>query len=162
MPNQPKPDSHSTLGGIFGGHEKKGPDPEISALRHEMNSISRRTRELEERSQNMRKRIQMTDQNLMNQNKRFAQDIKVVTSELNELKHIMNDLDNKMLLLIKELRMCARKEDLNVLEKYINIWEPINFMTRREAEKIIAETVEDYVDKIIKQKMAKHIEDRKV
>ena len=144
---QPPDAGQKSSGGLFGSHEKKGPDPEVMQIRNEFNSLSRRLREMEERTQNLRKKVQMTDQNLMSQNKKYRQELKVVNSELNELKHIMNDLDNKMILLIKELRMCARKEDVKVLQRYVDIWKPIEFVTRSEVEKIVKDKVEDATGK---------------
>ncbi len=155
-PNNPKNNkaqakSSGTFSNLFGGHEKKGPAPEVVSMRHDINSLSRRIRELEERAQNLRKKVQMTDYTQMNQNKRYQQEIKVINSEINDLRHIMNDLDNKMLLLIKELRMCAKKEDVKVLNKYIGMWEPINFVTRKEVENIVRDAIEELGDKLKKR-----------
>ena len=33
----------------------------------------------------------------------------------------------------------AKKEDVEVLQKYINLWEPVNFATRKEVEKLFSE-----------------------
>jgi len=41
--------------------------------------------------------------------------------------------------IIKELDIFAKKEQLKVLEKYINLWNPLNFVTTKEVEKIIEE-----------------------
>ena len=150
------------LGSLFGTKEKKKIDPEVVALRHDFNSLSRRLRELEERSQNLRKKVQMTDQNFMNQNKRSMQELKTVHSEMRELKHFMNDLDNKMLLLIKELRLCARKEEVKVLDRYISIWEPINFMSRKEAERYIAGLLEDMIPVVVEKNLDRIFKKRKL
>ncbi|MFP4423599.1 MAG: hypothetical protein ACLFP2_00040 [Candidatus Woesearchaeota archaeon] len=147
---------------LFGGHEKAGPDPELKSLRHDFSSLSRRLRELEERTQNLRKKIQMADQNFMSQNKKNIQGLRDSHAEINELKKFMNDLDNKLLLLIKELRMCARKEDVNELERYINIWEPINFVTRKEVEKILHQYFESMVEDVTKKTVEKILKDRKL
>ncbi|MGM5488354.1 MAG: hypothetical protein ACQESG_05380 [Nanobdellota archaeon] len=147
---------------LFGGHDKAAPDPELKNLRHDFSSLSRRLRELEERTQNLRKKIQMADQNFMSQNKKNAQDLREDRAEISELKKFMNDLDNKLLLLIKELRMCARKEDVKELERYINIWEPINFVTRKEVEKIMHQHFEPLVEDLVKKALHKHLKDRKV
>mgnify|MGYP006276268155 CR=1 FL=1 len=140
----PNKQQQGGLGGLFHGHKGPAIDPEeIRGLHHDMNSLSRRVRELEERSQNLRRKVQMTDNNLMSQNKKFRQELKTVNTDLNDMKNKMNDLDNKMLLLIKELRLCARNEEVKVLERYVNMWEPIRFVTRKEVERIVEDKVND-------------------
>ena len=32
---------------------------------------------------------------------------------------------------------CAKKEHVKVLEKYINMWEPVNFVTKKDVEDIV-------------------------
>lgn len=151
-PQQQQEAKHS----LFGAHEKKGPDPELASLRQEFNALTRRIREVEERYQNLRRKVQMTDQNIIGQNRKYMSELKVVNSDIMEIKHIINDLDNKMLLLIKELRMCARQEDLNVLEKYVAVWEPIRFVTRKEVERIMEDMIEPVIDKILARKLQEH------
>ena len=36
---------------------------------------------------------------------------------------------------------CAKTEDVQVLDRYINLWEPANFVTRTEVEKIVDEAI---------------------
>ena len=43
------------------------------------------------------------------------------------------------MLLVKELKMSATKEELSVLQKYLSYWEPLNFVTRQELDKILSE-----------------------
>ena len=52
-------------------------------------------------------------------------------------------------LIIKELQSVARKEEVKVLEKYINLWNPIKFVTSNEVEQIVNDALER------KQKRAK-------
>ncbi|MBI4448282.1 hypothetical protein HY643_04840, partial [Candidatus Woesearchaeota archaeon] len=37
----------------------------------------------------------------------------------------------------------AKKENVKVLEKYINLWNPLNFVTREEAKRIAKEVLEE-------------------
>lgn len=159
-PNAQKPQGNS-LGGLFGQQKPTGPSPEeIGQLRHDINSLSRRLRELEERNQNLRRKVQMTDQSMINQNRKYRQELNIVNSDMNELKHMMSELDNKMLLLIKELRMCARQEDLKVVEKYVQFWEPIKFVTRKEIERMMGSAFDDAFAKLIGDKVESIIEQK--
>ena len=49
----------------------------------------------------------------------------------------------KMKMIIKELKLCSKSEDLTVLKKYIDLWDPVRFVTQNEVEKIIEEKIEE-------------------
>ena len=54
----------------------------------------------------------------------------------------MQEIREKMGLIIKELQSVARKEEVKVLEKYINLWNPIKFVTSNEVEQIVNDALE--------------------
>ena len=54
---------------------------------------------------------------------------------LNEIE----DLKEKLSILGEENKLGATKEEVGVLQKYVNYWEPLNFVTRKEIDKIIDE-----------------------
>ena len=51
----------------------------------------------------------------------------------------LNNMKETNMHIIKELQGFARKENLKVLEKYINFWNPLNFTTEEEVIKLIEE-----------------------
>ncbi len=134
---------HSFGGSLFGKHESEAPTAAVSDLSNQINNISRRMRILEERYTNLRKNTQLTDQNVLRSNKEFQRELSVVKSDLTELRRDFTDLRDKVRLIVKELVECAKTEEVKVLEKYINMWEPVNFVTRNEAEKIVEEKLSE-------------------
>ena len=48
----------------------------------------------------------------------------------------------KIDLIIKELKLTAGKEELMTLKKYIDLWNPMNFVTQRDVERVIEEKLE--------------------
>ena len=126
---------------VFSHGQTAAPDP---GIRDEMVNIDRRLRVLEEGLTNMRRRFQVTEQNMLSKNRHFSTEIKTINSEINELKKEIMEIKERMLMMIKELQECAKKEEVKVLEKYINMWEPVNFVTKKD--------VEDIVRSIIKKK----------
>jgi len=62
-----------------------------------------------------------------------------LTSDINELKKEVNEIKDKVLEIIKELQSGANKSDVDVLRKYIEMWEPMNFVTHNEVQEIIDE-----------------------
>ncbi|MFH1510332.1 MAG: hypothetical protein ABIF10_01470 [Candidatus Woesearchaeota archaeon] len=124
--------------GLFGHEKKKDSSPDILA---EVNMIGRRLRVLEEQHTNLRRKMQVTDQNMLSYNKKNITEIRTVNMEINELRRTIEDVQSNILLIIKELRLCAKKEEVNVLQKYINMWEPVNFVTRLEVERIVEDSL---------------------
>ena len=115
---------------------------DLVQVSNELNNVSRRVRIMEERYINLRRKTQVTDQNMLLNNRRFANELKAVSDDVKEIKRNVLELNTKLKLIVKELRECAKKEDLNVLQKYIELWEPLNFVTRNEVEKLIQEALE--------------------
>ena len=54
----------------------------------------------------------------------------------------MQEMKDKLVLVIKELQTVARREEVKVLEKYINLWNPIKFVSQNEIEAIINEVLD--------------------
>ncbi|MBS3098134.1 hypothetical protein J4209_05050 [Candidatus Woesearchaeota archaeon] len=113
--------------------------PDISDLSSGLRDIGTRLRILEERYTNLQTKTQITEQNMLSRNKLLSTEIKATNLDIHEIKRELIEIKDRILLLIKELQMCAKKEEVNVLEKYINLWEPVNFVTRNEVEDIINE-----------------------
>ena len=128
--------------GIFGSHQPPQQPFDASGLADEVSSLSRRLRLLEEGFTNMRRFFQVTEENVIAKNKHFSAEIKTLTSDVMEVRKEIQEIKDKLLLVIKELQTMARKEEVKVLEKYINLWNPIKFVSQNEIEQIIGEVLE--------------------
>ncbi len=128
---------------FFGHKEALGPSIDnISAISSELSLANRRVRVLEERYANLRRKSQVTEQNMLTTNKKFMADIKTLTTEMNEIKKEIEIIKNTLTQIIEELKKCAKKEEVKMLEKYVNLWEPIKFVTHDEVEKIVQDIIE--------------------
>ena len=145
MPEQqtdlpPPPKKHEAF--LRFGHAQQQEMPDVGGITSDVNTLSRRLRLLEEGFTNLRKFLQVTEENIIAKNKHFSAEIKTITSDIIETRKEIQDLKDKLLLIIKELQAVARKEEVKVLEKYINLWNPIKFVTQNEVEQIINEVLE--------------------
>ena len=131
-------------GGLFAPKPKAGVDlaKSVSDLAGELNNISRRLMVLEERYSSLRKKTQVTDQNMLGNNKKFMTEIQTAHSDLDDFKNRLDDMVDKLKIMVRELKECAKREDVDVLNKYINLWEPINFVTRDSVDKMIKNQVD--------------------
>ena len=111
----------------------KGSKPDKqSELLMSINESSKRLKILEDRYLTIRKKTQLTDQNMLEANKRFNSEIKAINDELTNLKILMKDMNEKLNQLVSETSGLAKRQDLITLSKYVDFWRPMNFVTREQ------------------------------
>lgn len=124
--------------GLFGKHPA-APQENVQELKASLSSVTERLRTLEEHYGNVRRKMQLTDESLLQTHKKLMDEIKTLNADIVDMGRNLADVKEKIKLIIKELQECAKKEDVDVLQKYINMWEPVNFVTRHELQKILEE-----------------------
>ena len=115
--------------------------PAIEKNTDQIVALTGRLRMNEERSAEARKKMIVIEQNMLNNHKRAMSEIKTLQSEVSELKRTMHEIEDRMIMIIKELRMTARKEDIDITKKYVELWNPVRFVTRDQVERIVDEKV---------------------
>lgn len=116
--------------------------PTAEDVMQEMNMIGRRLRVLEERYSGFDKRMQNSEQNMISNHRNMNTEIKTTMEDIKDVKKEIYDIKDKLRLIILEMKNFARKEEVKVIEKYVNLWEPVNFVTRNQVEKIVNEILD--------------------
>lgn len=93
----------------------------------------------ESRIANLRERLVVTDNNVVEEFRRMSEQIKELNTELKQVKADMFRLKETLKDVIKEMNSFASSQELKVLERYINTWNPLNFMTEKEVLSLIKE-----------------------
>ena len=93
-------------------------------LTERLNNMERRLRILEDRYGNLRKKTQLTDQNLISFEKELSKEVRAISEQVIELKRQTEDVNDKALKMYSELDKAARKHELKVVEKYLDLWQP--------------------------------------
>jgi DNA primase len=84
-----------------------------------------------------------------------------LNSELVEFSKSFDDLREKTRLIVRELKSCAKNEDVMMLQKYVNLWDPVKFATLNDVERIMNEKVEDKIEDMhLKIQEEKFIEEK--
>jgi len=73
--------------------------------------------------------------------KKLLAETKTLASENSELRHAIHEIEDRILTIIKEIKLTARKEDIDVMKRYIEIWDPTRFVTRESVERIVKEII---------------------
>ena len=97
-----------------------------------MNELNTRVRIIEGKYNLTRERMLLINQNMIDHYKDLNSDMKVMKEDIKEIKETLEIIKETSRNLVKEMSFFARKEQLKVLEKYINMWNPLNFVTREE------------------------------
>ena len=63
-------------------------------------------------------------------------------SDVLNLKKDIDDMNHKLSLIIRELKLTAGKDELKTLTKYLDLWNPARFATRDEVVKMIGEHIQ--------------------
>ena len=134
---------------LFGsGNAKKGEQAKpaeaskqapVSDFELRLSAMARAMKLLEERYDTIRQQVRFIDQNLLDTKKKLDAEIKATDDELGELGSELKSLKESLLNFSKELKMAAKVQDLAAISKYIDIWEPVEFLTRQQAIEIIDE-----------------------
>ncbi|MFH0752810.1 MAG: hypothetical protein V1914_04425 [archaeon] len=102
-----------------------------------LTELINRIRVLESKQSLFNEQLLLVNQNIIEEFKSFMNEIKTVRTDINIINKDLKNLKNIMKHLSEEAANFAKKDKLMVLEKYINLWNPLNFVTRTEVEKLI-------------------------
>lgn len=126
---------------LFSGQSqhKEAPNPALNHLGETANSLGSRVAVLEERLTNLRHKSQLTEQTLLEHQKSARTDLKAMSQRVTELARKVEDIREKIDGMAGELSSVVKKHDLTVLERYMDLWQPMDFVTRDEAKLMIRE-----------------------
>lgn len=145
----PKPEAKKKpAGGLFAGKPKALPidiQKQISSLTNMINDLGRRLRVLEEKFNNMDKKVKLNEENVLSNFKKVNTSLATFHDDINEFRQHIKIDDERTELIIKELKLSAKKEDLAVLQRYIELWDPVKFATHTEIEKVIEEKINEKI-----------------
>jgi hypothetical protein len=115
----------------------------VGRIAKNVNSLAANLRILEERYANLRNRLQASEQGVIALDKDIRTDIKLLNEDVLELKKEINDIKDKLRLIGGEIKNLVNKNEFKVVERYLDIWQPMNFVTRNELKKMLEEKVKE-------------------
>jgi len=107
-----------------------------------MRSNERRLKMLEERLTNMRSKLQVTEQNMIQKNKVIFEEIRAYGLEITDVKKDIQELKEKILWVVKEIQDCAKREQVEMLKKYLDYWNPFKFVTKNDVDAIVRDVID--------------------
>ena len=103
-----------------------------------MEDLDFRLRLLEERYGKVRERLILINQNMIDEFKLFTTSVETLSEEIKLLRQEMEEIKSITQSLRRASKQFADKKDVKVLEKYINVWNPMNFPTQKDLERAMS------------------------
>ena len=129
---------------MFPSGKKNTQDTAASApLNQAVAEAERRLRTIEERFSNLERRSQVTEENMLSSDRKIKSEIKLASSDVSDIKAQIAELTEKIKAVIRELQDFAKIEDVEVIKKYLNLIEPLGFVTQNEVDRIVRQAVEE-------------------
>lgn len=100
-----------------------------------LSDISVRFRDLEEKNKMLKDRLLLIGQNLIETKEKTASDILGIKQELEVIKKNMERLVSFLETASAEFSKFARKEDLEILAKQAKIFQPLEFVRKKDLKK---------------------------
>ncbi len=92
---------------------------------------------LESKTNNLIREVDLLKNDVLRRQGQLKKEYQVMNEDLVEFRHQQEALVQKMDLLVKELKKTAGSEEVQTLKKYMDLWNPLNFVTQRDVERVI-------------------------
>ena len=102
-----------------------------------ISDINSKIRSMESKNSLLSEHLLTVNQNSIEEYKRLGKEISILNSELKKLKEELFNVKQALNGFLRETDFFAKKNDIKVLEKYINLWNPLEFVTENDVERII-------------------------
>ncbi|MBU2590193.1 MAG: hypothetical protein KKA65_00855 [Nanoarchaeota archaeon] len=99
--------------------------------------LTNRLRVLESKNSLLNERLLVVNQNMIEEYKKLIKDIRSIESEIRDVKNDMQNIKKILKHLTDEAANFAKKDEIRLLEKYIKLWNPLNFVTETDVKNIV-------------------------
>ncbi len=122
-------------------NQEQNPEMPVDTGREEINALNARIRVVEERINDMRKRFKFLEENIIAYHRKNLKDVKDQQQQTYDIRRGLKILEGKILVILKELQLAATKQDVTTLKKYIELWNPLKFITEETLQRRIDERI---------------------
>jgi len=92
---------------------------------------------LEGKLNSLVREVDLLKNELVKKNSAMGKEVRVMSDEVLELRRQHDHTVQKMELMIKELKQTAGLEEVQVIKKYLEFWNPLQFVSQRDLERAV-------------------------
>lgn len=126
-----------------------------SNTREELNAISGRLKILENRYNDVRKMIDFVETNMITNQRKTNEEIRETSNEMYNLKRSIEEIQNVILTIKNELSLKSDKEEIEVMKKYTELWDPTRFVSIDQVQKMIDESKHHHTEEKNQKRVSK-------
>lgn len=113
-------------------------------------SIIQRQKDLESTVDLINEKLELIDHNSVKNNKSNFTDMKSVKTDIKEIREEIAGMKELTSKIARQLKLMSTSDEVAKLEKYIDLWNPMDFVTRQELEKYSDDVKKDLI-KVIEE-----------
>ena len=91
----------------------------------------------------IRRKVTLVETNSLKHTKKSSGDFKLIMDEITEMKQTMRNIEDRIVTIIKELQLTPKKEDVDLVKKYMEYFNPVKFVTVDQIGKYVRDEMED-------------------
>lgn len=129
-------------GGLFSSKSSAAPPPPSDSA-EDLAVLARRLRLLEERYSRVENNLRNIEDHLNDLTRDFTRRVVQIKSVVEESNSRIDEMQDRMLVFLKEIDLLAKAEDVDVMRKYIQYWDPVKFVQVKQVEKIVKDVLSD-------------------
>lgn len=117
-------------------------------------TVVERQKDLESSIDLLDEKIELLDHNSVKNFKKVFSDVKSLRSDMREIKQEIIKIQEFNSKMSKQLKLMTTVDEVMKLEKYIDLWNPMEFVTRDELKEMHNKTVEELkgvIEKFLKE-----------
>jgi hypothetical protein len=142
---------------IFGGGDDKGHaevKEKVDTHSKAILNVVQNQKEIESNFDLLSEKIELLDHNSIKNFKKITEDIKHIRGDLRDLKQDIENMREFNIKVTKQMKLVAPKDEVMKLERYIDLWNPMDFVTREELTKRNNDMKEEFKE-IVKSVLGK-------
>jgi len=110
---------------------------DIAQLNAKLSALTSRIVLVEKKLENLRSHLNLVENSVIEKHKTSMQEIRSLQSDVRELRLKIADIQDLFGRLAKRMEDLASKEEVTVLERYIELIKPTSFVSREEVKHMI-------------------------
>ena len=111
-------------------------------------SVVERQKSLEVSIEGLKEKYELLDSSTIDSLRKLYDEINDIHSQILHVKHDIQTFQEFIRKLKSQISLFTSKDEVLKLEKYIDLWNPIEFVTREEVREIIGEVKKSLIEKL--------------
>jgi len=102
-----------------------------------LNDLNVRMRLAEQRINQNKERLRVIDDQMLGNKKELSSEVSEIEDSIIDLRKSIKNVNDTIQHIIKEMELTAKKQDIDVIEKYVDMMDPTRYITKDELKGLL-------------------------